>query len=202
MGLPVERLVIATNDNDILHRAHATGIYEVRGVTATTSPSMDIQVASNFERYLFEASGRDAAWVRASTGALRQSGRFQLSDAVAAAMRADFAAASATQDEVAAVIRHVEAESGYLIDPHTACGVVAAAKAERRSEVPCVALAAAHPAKFPDAMEAIAGRRPALPKRLASLMTDPERMTVLPNDLVEVQRFVAQQADAARGAAA
>ena len=81
MGLPVERLVIATNDNDILRRTHATGAYEVRGVMATTSPSMDIQVSSNFERYLFEATNRDAAWVRGKMGALGQSGRFDLSDA-------------------------------------------------------------------------------------------------------------------------
>ena len=106
MGLPVERLVIATNDNDILRRTHATGAYEVRGVVATTSPSMDIQVSSNFERYLFEATNRDAAWVRGRMGALVQSGRFDLSDAGSRAPCArDFDAATATGDEVAACIR-------------------------------------------------------------------------------------------------
>jgi threonine synthase len=202
MGLPVERLTIATNANDILRRTHADGVYEVRGVMATTSPSMDIQVASNFERYLFEASGRDAAWVRGSMGALRQSGRFELSGTVAAAMRADFAAASANEDEVAACIRRVEADSGYLLDPHTACGVVAAEKTQDREGAPCVVLATAHPAKFPSAMEAIAGRRPSLPDRLGPLMTDPERIAVLPNDLAAVQRFVAERADDRKGAAA
>ena len=108
MGLPVERLVIATNDNDILRRTHATGAYEVRGVVATTSPSMDIQVSSNFERYLFEATNRDAGWVRGKMGGLVQSGRFELSDAVLAAMRADFDAAAASADEVAACIRHTQ----------------------------------------------------------------------------------------------
>lgn len=204
MGLPVERLAIATNENDILRRAHATGVYEVRGVTATTSPSMDIQVASNFERYLFEASRRDAAWVRGRMGALAQSGRFELAGAVAA-MRADFAAASASEDEVAACIRRVEARSGYLLDPHTACGVVAAEKTatmEGGGNAPCVVLATAHPAKFPEAMQAIAGKRPPLPGRLAPLMTDPERITVLPNDLAAVQRFVAQRAGNGKGAAA
>jgi len=202
MGLPVERLVIATNDNDILRRTHATGAYEVRGVIATTSPSMDIQVASNFERYLFEASNRDAAWVRGRMGALRQSGRFELSERVATAMRADFGAASGTLDEVAACIRRVEARCGYLLDPHTACGVIAAEKTESSGDAPCVVLATAHPAKFPEAMQAIAGKRPRLPGRLASLLTEPERLTVLPNDLATIQRFVAHRAGDAKGAAA
>jgi threonine synthase len=202
MGLPIERLVIATNENDILARAHREGVYEVRGVAPTTSPSMDIQVASNFERWLFEASGRDAARVRSRMGALRQSGRFELSGEVAAAMRADFAAASADMDEVASCIRRVARESGYLLDPHSACGVVAAHKAAALDGVPCVALATAHPAKFPDAMEAIAGRRPSLPPRLASLTTAPERFTVLPNDLAAIENFIARRAGERKGAAA
>jgi threonine synthase len=202
MGLPVQRLVIATNDNDILRRTHATGTYEVRGVLATSSPSMDIQVSSNFERYLFEAGDRDAAWVRGRMGALAQSGRFDLSDAVLATMRADFDAATATGDEVAACIRRMKAESGYLLDPHTACAVVAAKKALAAGTTPHVVLATAHPAKFPEAVEAITGSRPALPPRLSSLLTDPERITVLPNDLAAIQHFVAECADASHGAAA
>jgi threonine synthase len=202
MGLPVQRLVIATNDNDILRRTHATGTYEVRGVLATSSPSMDIQVSSNFERYLFEAGDRDAAWVRGRMGALAQSGRFDLSDAVLATMRADFDAATATGDEVAACIRRMKAESGYLLDPHTACAVVAADKALAAGTAPHVVLATAHPAKFPEAVEAITGSRPALPPRLSSLLTDPERITVLPNDLAAIQHFVAECADASHGAAA
>ncbi len=202
MGLPIDHLVIATNDNDILRRTWATGAYEVRGVTPTTSPSMDIQVSSNFERYLFEASNRDAAWVRGRMGSLAQAGRFDLSDAVLAGLRSDFAAASANMDEVAACIRRVKAASGYLLDPHSACGVVALEKTLATSETPHIALATAHPAKFPDALEAITGARPPLPPRLASLMTDPERITVLPNDLAAVQRFVAQRAEDRKGAAA
>jgi threonine synthase len=202
MGLPVERLVIATNDNDILARTRATGVYEVRGVTPTTSPSMDIQVSSNFERYLFEASDRDAAWVRARMGSLAQAGRFELSGPVLARLRRDFDAAAADTDEVAAGIRRVRAASGYLLDPHTACGVVALEKTLPQGEAPHIVLATAHPAKFPDAMEAIAGERPPLPRRLTSLMTDPERITVLPNDLAAMQRFVAQRAQDRKGAAA
>lgn len=190
MGLPVEKLAIATNDNDILRRAHAEGLYEVRGVSATSSPSMDIQISSNFERYLFEASGRDATWVRGRMGELAQSGRFSLGDAVSARLQADFTAASASEAEVAACIKRVRKESGYLLDPHTACGVVAAEKTLPRSASPRVVLATAHPAKFPDAMEAITGERPGLPPRLASLLTDAERFEVLPNNLKAVKDFV------------
>ena len=206
MGLAIAQLAIATNDNDILRRVHETGTYDVRGVRPTTSPSMDIQVSSNFERYLFEASGRDAAWVRGRMGALAQSGRFELGAAALAALRADFTAASATMDEVAACIRRVKAGSGYLLDPHTACGVIAAQKALAEGGAPAgtpqVVLATASPAKFPDAIEDIVGERPALPPRLASLMTDPERIAVLPNDLAAVERFVARRAESRKGAAA
>ena len=202
MGLPIERLVIATNDNDILRRTHATGAYEVRRVVATTSPSMDIQVSSNFERYLFEATNRDAGWVRGKMGGLVQSGRFDLSDAVLATMRADFDAAAASADEVAACIRHTHGASGYLLDPHTACGVVAAEKILTTGKAPNIVLATAHPAKFPDAIEAISGARATLPPRLATLLTDPERITVLPNDLAAVQRFVIERASVSQGAGA
>ncbi|MBO0765784.1 MAG: threonine synthase [Hyphomicrobiaceae bacterium] len=201
MGLPVERLAIATNDNDILRRTWASGSYEVRGVMPTTSPSMDIQVSSNFERYLFEASGRDSAWVRVRMGALAQSGRFGLSEKVLGRLRSDFDAAAAGMDEVAACIRRVKAASSYLLDPHTACGVIAGKKTLKPGAAPHVVLATASPAKFPDAIEAITGERPGLPPRLASLMTEPERMTVLPNDLAAVQRFVSQRAEGRKGAA-
>jgi threonine synthase len=202
MGLPVERLVIATNNNDILRRAHATGAYEMRGVVATTSPSMDIQVSSNLERYLFEAGGRDAAWVRGRMGALLQSGRFDLVGEALAALRRDFDAATASEEEVADCIRRVREKSGYLLDPHTACGVTAAEKALSSQVVPHVVLATAHPAKFPDAVESIIGKRPALPARLSGLLTAPERMTIVPNDLAAIQRFVAARAAAAEEAAA
>jgi threonine synthase len=206
MGLPIARLAIGTNDNDILRRTWETGLYEVRGVMPTTSPSMDIQVSSNFERYLFEASGRDPAFVRGRMGALAQSGRFELSPAVRQQFRASFDAATATTGEVADCIRRVKARSGYLLDPHTACGVIAAERSRMIAATPHVVLATASPAKFPDVIEAITGGRPTLPPRLAPLLTDPERMTVLPNDLAAVERFVAQcarqGAEARKGAAA
>jgi threonine synthase len=202
MGLPITRLAIATNDNDILRRTWETGLYEVRGVMPTTSPSMDIQVSSNFERFLFEASSGDSAWVRGCMHALAQSGRFELSEQVLQVLRTRFDAATATVDEVADCIRRVKARSGYLLDPHTACGVIAAERLRGIIATTHVVLATASPAKFPDAIEAITGERPALPPRLAPLLTDPERMTVLPNDLAAVQRFVAQRAEARKGAAA
>ncbi len=195
MGLPVEQLLIATNENDILRRARDEGVYETRGVTATSSPSMDIQVSSNFERWLFEASGRDAAWTRGKMEALKQGGRFDLGP-VADALRRDFDAASASEGEVADAIREVRRASGYLMDPHTACGYVALEKRRRDSRTPCVVLATAHPAKFPDAMEKIAGERPALPARLASLMTGDERYGVLPNDLAAVEAYIAARSRA------
>jgi threonine synthase len=199
MGLPIDRLGIASNTNDILPRAHATGVYDMRGVVATSSPSMDIQVSSNFERYLYEAGGRDAARVRAQMSSLSQSGRFEIGTALDA-WRREFEAASASEAEVAEAIRVVRGRSGYLMDPHTACGWVALEKARYRCSAPDVVLSTAHPAKFPDAMQSITGERPGLPPRLASLLTDPERTTRLPNDIKAVQTFVAGVSRAARGA--
>jgi threonine synthase len=189
MGLPVAGLVIASNANDILPRAYSTGIYEMHGVVPTTSPSMDIQVSSNFERYLFEASDRDAALVRASMRSLARERRFDIASTIAT-MRDDFDAAAASEEEVAAAIRRVRAESGYLMDPHTACAFVALEKCLDQGQAPQVMLATAHPAKFPDAMQAIIGERPALPARLAGLLTAPERFTTIDNDLQAVERHV------------
>ncbi len=194
MGLPIDRLGIASNTNDILPRAHATGVYDMRGVVATSSPSMDIQISSNFERYLFEAGGRDTATVRGQMQSLAQSGRFEVGGAMEA-WRQEFEAASASEAEVADAIRHVQGDSGYLMDPHTACAWVALGKSQLRRVAPDVILSTAHPAKFPDAMEAITGIRPGLPPRLANLLTDPERIARLPNDLAAVQRYVETKAN-------
>ena len=198
MGLPVEELIIASNANDILPRTVETGMYEMRGVVATSSPSMDIQISSNFERYLFEASGRDAAKVRGLMASLAQSRRFELGGDLAGKLKADFSARAAPEADVAACIRATLAESQYLAEPHTACGLIAAANASHRSApaTPVVTLATAHPAKFPDAMQAISGKRPALPGRLANLLTDPERFEVLANELATVQSYVERVARA------
>jgi len=195
MGLPIERLVIGSNTNDILPRTVATGVYEKRGVTATTSPSMDIEVSSNFERYLFEAQSRDAALIRAQMAALAQSGRFEVRGGPERLAR-DFSAASATEPEVADTIRRTRLASGYMADPHTACGLIAAERCLPSGATPRVVLATAHPAKFPDTMAAILGEQPGLPPRLASLMSDPERTSLLPNDLRAVERFIETRAGA------
>ncbi|RVA47543.1 threonine synthase [Mesorhizobium sp. M7A.F.Ca.CA.004.11.1.1] len=197
MGLPIERLVIATNDNDILARTFSTGEYRTKGVFATTSPSMDIQVSSNFERLLFEASSRDAATVRRYMDGLKQSGAFTIEPQQIAGMRSEFDAGRADMDEVAATIRSTLAASNYLLDPHTAAAVhVAAGKAS--GAVPMVVLGTAHPAKFPAAVEAASGVSPALPAWLGGLMTSEEKYTVLPSDLKMVEDYVGRRARAAR----
>jgi threonine synthase len=202
MGLPVEWLVVATNENDILARALASGRYAMQGVTATTSPSMDIQISSNFERYLFDRNGRDAATVRGQMASLAQSRAFDIGPPLAA-MQREMLAERASEAEVAAAIRRVQAASGYTMEPHTACGMVALDKLPAtRTGSPRVVLATAHPAKFPDAMRAITGVHPALPPRLEGLMTNPERMTRLPNDLAAVERFVEAHSRVITGQAA
>lgn len=197
MGLPIERLIIATNDNDILARTLATGEYRMKGVFSTTSPSMDIQVSSNFERLLFEASGRDASTVRRYMNGLKQSGAFTIEAGEIAKIRSEFDAGRATMDEVAATIRTTLAASGYLLDPHTAAAVhVAAGKAA--GEVPMVVLGTAHPAKFPAAVEAASGVSPALPAWLGGLMSAEEKYTVLPSDLKMVEDYLGRHTRAAR----
>jgi threonine synthase len=203
MGLPVERLVIATNNNDILARTLETGAYEMRGVAATTSPSMDIQISSNFERLLFEAHGRDGAAVRRLMQSLQQSGRFEIAAEPLKRIRGEFDAASQSEEEVAAEIRRSWTEAGYLLDPHTAIGVGAARRALKRdSATPMIVLGTAHPAKFPAAVRAASGVEPELPAHLADLMERRERLTLLPNDLGKVEAFVREHARAVRGAAA
>ena len=192
MGLPIERLIIASNSNDILPRAVETGVYEMRPVQATSSPSMDIGVSSNFERHLFEASGRDDALIRAQMASLAQSGRFELGS-IHPTLRSEFAASSASETEIASAISACRSASGYTADPHTACGLVAAQRVTG-SNAPTVILATASPAKFPDVMEEITGQRPSLPPRLSHLLTDPERTQLLPNNLAAVQDFVAANA--------
>ena len=152
MGLPVRWLNIAANVNDILPRTLKTGIYEVRDVHATTSPSMDIQISSNFERLLFEASRRDAASVRRLMDSLKQSGRFVLPDAMLAAIREEFDAGRADETETAAAIRAAWREAGDLVDPHTAVALAVADRDTSDSSIPNIVLSTAHAAKFPDAV--------------------------------------------------
>lgn len=189
MGLPVDRLVIATNVNDILDRTLKTGHYETRGVRPSTSPSMDIQVSSNFERLLFEVHGRDAYAVRRMMASLSQSGAFTIGSRELGQIRHEFGSGATGEAETAETIRRTLAETGELLDPHTAVGYAAARHAEATAS-PMVTLATAHPAKFPDAVEKACGVRPGLPLRLAHLMDAAERFTVLPNDVGRVRDFI------------
>ena len=203
MGLPIGRLMVGTNSNDILARTLETGVYEMRGVAATTSPSMDIQISSNFERLLFEAHGRDGAAVRRLMQSLAQSGRFEIAAEPLARIRADFDAVAQDEASIAAEIGTVWREAGYLLDPHNAIGVAAARKLLANDlATPVVALGTAHPAKFPTAVAAASGVTPALPAHLSDLMERKERFSQLPNDQSKLERFIAERARAVRSAAA
>jgi threonine synthase len=203
MGLPIERLVVATNINDILVRSLHTGDYHVTGVTPTTSPSMDIQVSSNFERMLFEVHGRDGAQVRRMMGNLAQQKRFAIDAGPLAALRQAFDAVAVSEADTAREIAEVWAEAGYLLDPHTAIGVDAARHGLKADpSTPMVVLGTAHPAKFPAAVKAASGVHPALPAHLGDLMERKELFTRLPNAQGEVERFIRSQARAVRGSVA
>ncbi|MFG1284051.1 threonine synthase [Xanthobacter autotrophicus] len=202
MGLPIRDLTIATNVNDILVRTLDTGRYEVKGVLPSTSPSMDIQISSNFERLLFEALDRDSAALRQLMDSLAQSGSFSVPRNALAAICADFSAGRADEPETTATIAKLYLSAGYLCDPHTAVGLAVADKVEHAAKVPQVVLSTAHPAKFPDAVEAATGHRPALPPHMADLLTRRESVSVLPNDLAAIETFIRARSRIARGAAA
>jgi threonine synthase len=192
MGLPIERLVIATNQNDILHRTLESGEHRRSGVKPSISPSMDIEVSSNFERLLFELYDREGAAVAALMGELG-SGGFALSQGALARLRAEFDSARASEEETAAAIAGAYRSTGEVICPHTAVGLHAARLRRGDPAVPMVVLATAHPAKFPDAVEAACGVRPALPAWLAEPMRRPERVTKVPNDLAAIENVIGRE---------
>jgi threonine synthase len=193
MGLPVERLIVATNVNDILHRALAKGDYSVSGVTPTAAPSMDIQVSSNFERLLFDLEGRDGSTTAARMKWFEQMGKMVLS----ADMRKKASlmkSARTDADEMALAMRWAHEECGEIIDPHTAIALHAARISEISATVPVVTLATAHPAKFPDAVERATGVRPSLPARISRLFDREERFDVLPQEYDVVRDYVLRRA--------
>ena len=190
MGLPIAQLVIATNQNDILDRALRSGDYAMDGVKPSISPSMDIQVSSNFERALFDAYGRDGAAVAALMDELKTGG-FRIRQGALQMLRATFVSGRVSEAETTAAIARVFRETGEVICPHTAVGV-AVAEAHLGS-VPMITLATAHPAKFPDAVEAAMGLRPALPLHMADLFERKERVTRQPNDLKSLQSLVRER---------
>jgi threonine synthase len=190
MGLPIEQLVIATNQNDILDRAMKTGDYVQNGVTPTISPSMDIQVSSNFERALFDAYGRDGTAVSVLMDELKAGG-FHISQGAMGMLRETFASGRCSEAETTATMQRIFAETGEILCPHSAVGVKVAE--EHLGDAPMITLATAHPAKFPDAVEAAMGTRPALPPRMADLFARPERVTRVPNDLGALQTLIRER---------
>ena len=198
MGLPIERLVVASNENDILTRALTTGDHRLTEVTPTMSPSMDIQVSSNFERLLFEMHDRDAEHTAGLMRQLAEHRAFRIRDDAAATVQSLFHAGRCTESETLATIAAVHRDTGMIIDPHTAVGVAVAERLRGARETPMVTLATAHPAKFPDAVESAIGVRPPLPDRLANLYEREERYALLPNDLSAVMEHIGERAETAR----
>ena len=197
MGAPISDFVIASNTNDILTRFINDDDMSTRDVVPTLSPSMDIQVSSNFERLLFEMNGRDGGLTAEQLGRFRARGRLDVeSDQRATYIDGSFRAASCDDDATLAEIGRVHRETGLLIDPHTATATAAAR--HLAGDRPVVTLSTAHPAKFPDAVERATGVRPPLPPHLADLFTRPERTQTLAHDLATVQAFVRSVARAAR----
>lgn len=190
MGAPVRHLVVASNENDILTRFFESLAMTVTGVHPTLSPSMDIQVSSNFERLLFEMNGRDGGLTAEQLKVFRDKGTLSVEhDQYQQWIAPTFRAGRANNHDTLATIRQVHESTGMLIDPHTAVGVKAA-REFAEDGVPMITLATAHPAKFPDAVERATGVRPELPTHLSNLFDLPERSTDLPNDLAAVEAFV------------
>src|SRR6056297_3450595 len=194
MGLPIHRLVIATNQNDILDRTMRSGEHTRHGVVPSISPSMDIEVSSNFERALFFAHDRDGAAVGALMNELAETGGFTISDNAMTALAAHYDSGTADEAATSETIARTLVRRAELVCPHTAVGIhVGDQHARRAPEVPMVTLATAHPAKFPDAVEAATGRRPPLPPRMADLFDRPERLTPVANDLATLEDLIRER---------
>ncbi len=191
MGLPVADLVIATNQNDILHRTFVSGAHVKEGVRPSISPSMDIQVSSNFERALYYAYGGDAAAIAQQMTALKDEGGFSVSQGAMHVLRETFSSGRASEEETSATIKATHAATGEVLCPHSAVGVKVAS--EHVGPVPMVTLATAHPAKFPDAVEAATGIRPPLPNRMSDLYERAERQTPVENDLGALQSLIRER---------
>jgi threonine synthase len=190
MGLAVDQLVVASNRNDVLTRFFETGRLEARTVEASLSPSMDIQVSSNFERLLWEASGRDGAAVATLLGRFRAEGRVVVPESWFGAIAAEFSGFRLSDEATLAEMARIHDELGLVVDPHTAVGLAAARACRRDSSIPMITLATADPAKFPDAVERATGARPPLPPFLAELFDRPEHVEAIPNDLDALVRLI------------
>lgn len=196
MGLPIERLVVATNVNDIIARALSNGDYSRGPVQQTATPSMDIQVSSNFERLLFDAGGREGRMLAAQMRGFEATGAMRLTNAQQEGAAQLFTSERVDADAMSSAMGWACAQAGQVIDPHTAIGLAAARRAELPAGVPMVTLATAHPAKFPDAVERATGVRPGLPGRLGDLFDREERYATLPADYAAVTAYIAERAAA------
>lgn len=190
MGLPIEKLIIATNSNDILARCLETGVYGMGNVSPTISPSMDIQISSNFERLLFDLYNRDGDIIAKMMQDFRTSSKIILSEQALSKLRGKFFAGSvddqATQETIASVYK----ETAELLDPHTAVGVTAGRKIHNSKQTPLVTLATAHPAKFPDAVKTASAIHPTLPGHLSDLLVRDEKFTILPNNIDDIKSYI------------
>lgn len=195
MGAPVGTLIAATNENDIVARALTTGVYSPGAVAQTLSPSMDIQVASNFERMIFEASRRDAPGTSELMSGFSKSRYLAIGDAPLSQMQESLKASAVTQREALDTMARIYQTAGEIVDPHTAIGIAAAERFAHMLEGPIVCLATAHPAKFPDAVKQAIGQEPACPQRLQALHSAKERVTRLPNEARALQAFIRDRTD-------
>ncbi|MEZ5695409.1 MAG: threonine synthase [Sphingomonadaceae bacterium] len=194
MGLPIEQLIVATNVNDILHRALTDGDYSTGTVTPTAAPSMDIQVSSNFERLLFDVGGRDGLALAEQMRGFEADKAMRLTNAQREGAASLFTSARADADDMAQAMRWASEHYGEIIDPHTAIGLHAARVSDLPADIPIVTLATAHPAKFRDAVERSTGVRPSLPARVGDLFQREEAFSELPGDYDAVAAFVAERA--------
>ena len=183
-------LIIGSNNNDILTRFFETGSMEMTGVSPTISPSMDIQISSNFERLLFELYGRDGNIIKTMMDDFNDTGSFSVGPEQMEQAHKLFSAQRFSDDETRQMIARVFAENNELLDPHSAIGVAAGRARRSNPETPLVAMATAHPAKFPDAVEQASGQYPTLPEKLSGLFDRSEHFTILENDMSQVQAFI------------
>ena len=190
IGLPIKRLIVATNTNDILYRALSNGDYSTGTVTPTAAPSMDIQVSSNFERLLFDVGGRDGIALAEQMRGFEASKAMQLTNAQRDGAAALFTSMRADEDDMARAMRWACEDCAEIVDPHTAIGLHAARAVELSHDVPVVTLATAHPAKFPDAVERSTGTRPSLPARVGDLFAREEAYTELPGTYEAVRDHI------------
>jgi len=190
MGLPIDQLIIATNKNDILARTLETGTYGMSGVAPSLSPSMDIQVSSNFERLLFDLHGRDGKRIADMMTRFRSEKSLTLAPSAYAQLKREFASAACNDEQTLATIKECHDTTGELLDPHTAVGLFAAQRCRANLTSPLVILATAHPAKFPDAVKKASGINPGLPPHLANLFTLNEKYQLVPNDIAAIKSII------------